>query len=155
MVFQGLAGLLRGISRGQSQREIRYSSVLAFLKSTDGSVLALLKSTDGTVLALLRLPSIISCQNSTVGEFWCTMAFMQEKQQNFEIECFYLVIQVRSSGMYDIFGLAGTFVTRHSKQNSVKKNYSGYMKVPWFEISPTLTDWCHMELSMQFRWVHT
>ena len=55
-------------------------SVFAFLKSTDGSVLALLKSTDGFVLALLRLPSIFSCKNSTVGEFWCTMAIMKEKQ---------------------------------------------------------------------------
>ena len=58
-------------------------SILAFLKSTDGSVLALLKSTDGAVLALLRLPSIFSCKNSTVGEFWCTMAIMKEKQLNF------------------------------------------------------------------------
>ena len=61
-------------------------SVLAFLKSTDGSVLALLKSTDGSVLALLRLPSIFSCKNYIVGEFWCTMAIMQEKQQNFLFE---------------------------------------------------------------------
>jgi hypothetical protein len=51
--------------------------------------LALLRSTDGSVLALLGLPSIFSCHNSTVGEFWCTMVFMQEKQENFlfEIEC--------------------------------------------------------------------
>jgi hypothetical protein len=63
-------------------------SELAFLKSTDGSVLALLKSTDGSVLAILRLPSIFSFKNSTVNEFWCTMAIMEEKQQNclFEIE---------------------------------------------------------------------
>jgi hypothetical protein len=85
-VFRGLAGLLRGIFQGQSTD----GSILAFLKSTDGYVLALLKSTDGSVLALLRLPSVFSCQNSTVGEFWCTMAIMQEKQQNFlfEIECY-------------------------------------------------------------------
>ena len=111
-VFRGLAGLLRGISRGRSPREIQrtspasprkipsfptlllrfrfyfqyisvlallkctYGSVLAFLKSTDGSVLALLKSTDCSVLALLRLPLIFSCQDSTVGQFWCTMAIM-------------------------------------------------------------------------------
>ena len=61
-------------------------SVLAFLKSTDGSVLALLKSTDGFVLALLRLLSIFACKNSTVGEFWCTIAIMKEKQQNFLFE---------------------------------------------------------------------
>ena len=38
---------------------------------------------------LLRLPSIFSCQNSTVSESWCTMAIMKEKQQNFlfEIQC--------------------------------------------------------------------
>ena len=60
--------------------------VLAFLKSTDGSVLALLKSTDGFVLALLRFPSILSCKNSTAGEFWCTMAIMKEKQKNFLFE---------------------------------------------------------------------
>ena len=64
-------------------------SVLAFLKSKDGFVLALLKSTDGSILAPLKLPSIFSCQNSTVGEFWCTMVIMQEKQHNFLfiIEC--------------------------------------------------------------------
>jgi hypothetical protein len=67
-------------------------SVLAFLKSTDGSVLALLKSTHGSVLALLRLPSNFSCQNSTVGEFWCTMAIMQEKQQNFLFEIEWAII---------------------------------------------------------------
>ena len=61
-------------------------SVLAFLKSTGGSVLALLKSTDGSVLALLRLPSIFSCKNSTVGEFWCTMVIMKEKQPKFLFE---------------------------------------------------------------------
>ena len=61
-------------------------SLLAFLKFTDSSVLALLKSIDGSVLALLRLPSILSCKNSTVGEFWCTMAVMKEKQQNFLFE---------------------------------------------------------------------
>ena len=49
--------------------KIHRRSVLAFLKTTDGSVLALLKSTDGSVLALLSLPSIFSCKNSTVGEF--------------------------------------------------------------------------------------
>ena len=66
-------------------------SVLGLLKCTDGSVLALLKSIDSSVLALLRLPSIFSHQNFTVGEFWCTMAIMQEKQQNFifEIERWY------------------------------------------------------------------
>ena len=48
--------------------------------------MALLKSTDGSVLALLRLPSIFSSQNSTVGEFWGTMAVMKEKQQNFPFE---------------------------------------------------------------------
>ena len=59
--------------------------------SKDGFVLALLKSTDGSVLALLRLPSIFSCKNSTVGEFWCIMAIKKEKQQNFlfEIECIF------------------------------------------------------------------
>ena len=61
-------------------------SVLAFLKSTGGSVLALLKSTDGSVLALLRLPYIFSCKNSTVGEFWCTMVIMKEKQPKFLFE---------------------------------------------------------------------
>ena len=61
-------------------------SVLALLKCTDGFVLAFLKSTEGSVLALLRLPSIFSCQNSIVGEFWCTMAIMKEKQQNFLFE---------------------------------------------------------------------
>ena len=68
-------------------------SILAFLKSTDGPALALIKSTDGSLLALLRLPSIFSCQNSTIGEFWCTMAIMQEKQQKllFEIECVFSI----------------------------------------------------------------
>ena len=77
-----------------------YGSVLAFLNSTDGSVLALLKSTDGSILALLRLPSIFSCQNSTVGEFWCTMAIMPEKQQHFlfEIECKIIITQEKISG---------------------------------------------------------
>ena len=60
--------------------------VLAFLKSTDSFVLALLKTTDRSVLALLRLPSIFYCQNSTVGEFWYSMAIMQEKQHNFQFE---------------------------------------------------------------------
>ena len=54
---------------------------MGFLKCTDGSVLAYLKSIDGFVLALFRLPSIFSHQNSTVDEFWCTMAIMQEKQK--------------------------------------------------------------------------
>ena len=40
----------------------------------------------GSVLALLRLPSIFSCKNSTVGEFWSTMTIMKEKQQNFLFE---------------------------------------------------------------------
>ena len=35
--------------------------------------------------------------------------------------CEYLVIQMRSSVMNDIFGLAGTFVTWDSKQISVHK----------------------------------
>ena len=56
--------------------------------------IGLLKLTDGSVLALLRLPSIFSCQNSTVGEFWGTMAIMNKKQQNFlfEIECSVLAL---------------------------------------------------------------
>ena len=58
-------------------------SILVFLKSTDGSVLALLKYIDGIVLALLRLPSIFSHQNLAIVKFWCTMAVVQEKQQNF------------------------------------------------------------------------
>ena len=33
----------------------------------------------GFRIGLLRLPSIFSCQNSTDGQFWCTMAIMQEK----------------------------------------------------------------------------
>ena len=65
-------------------------SVLAFLKCTDGSVLVFLKCMDGSVLAHLRFfhpicPHLIS----TVGEFRCTIAIMQEKHQHvlFEIEC--------------------------------------------------------------------
>ena len=62
---------------------------MALPECTDGSVLALLKSIDGCVLTLLRLSSIFSHHNSTVGEFWCTIAIMQEKQKKilFKIEC--------------------------------------------------------------------
>ena len=65
------------------------------------------------------------------------------------LECFYLVIQVRSSGMNDIFGLAGTFVTWDSKQTSLEKSFwlqEGAEKKNnknidhGFDISPTLTD---------------
>ena len=59
--------------------------------------------------------------------------------------------QVRSSGMNDIFWLAGTFVTWDSKQEPLYKNYSGYTEVlkieklyHGFEISPTLTNSRHM-----------
>ena len=70
--FQRLAGRLRGISRGQSPREIpklwnfeikklrvgsktgSKNSVLAFLKCMDGSVLAFLKCMDGSVLVFLK-----------------------------------------------------------------------------------------------------
>ena len=40
-------------------------------------------------MALLRFPSTFSHQNFIFSEFWCTIAIMQEKQQNvlFEIEC--------------------------------------------------------------------
>ena len=64
-------------------------SKLALLKSIDGSELALLKSIDGSVLALPNFSSIFSHHNSKVSEFGCTIASMQEKQQNFlfEIEC--------------------------------------------------------------------
>ena len=44
--------------------------------------MALLKSTDGSILALLRLPSIFSCLNSTVAEFWCTMAIRQDERRD-------------------------------------------------------------------------
>ena len=79
MVFRGLAGLLRGISRGRSSREIPrssptspgntlsfptlllrfifyfwYISVLALIKCTNGSILAFPKTTDGSVLAFLK-----------------------------------------------------------------------------------------------------
>ena len=37
------------------------------------------------------------------------------------LECFYLVIQVRSSGMNNIFELARSFVTWDSKQTSLEK----------------------------------
>ena len=50
------------------------------LPKMHGSLLVFLKCMDGYVLAHLRL--------STVGEFLCTIAIMQEKHQNalFEIE---------------------------------------------------------------------
>ena len=59
-----------------------WRSVLAFLKSTDGSALALLKSTDGSVLPSPGYPQS-SPARIPVGEFWCTMAIMQEKLHNF------------------------------------------------------------------------
>ena len=39
------------------------------------------------------------------------------------LDYFYLVIQVRSSGMNEIFGLAWTFVTWDGKQTSVQKPF--------------------------------
>ena len=39
------------------------------------------------------------------------------------LECFYLVIQVRSIDMNDIFGLTGTFVTWVSKLTSPQKPF--------------------------------
>ena len=96
-------------------------SVLAFLKFTDGSVLALLKSTDGSVLALLRLPLIFSCKISTVGEFWCTMAIMKEKQQNFlfEIECLLSTKEGRNCTLAENVSVFHTNLPRSLEQMGV------------------------------------
>ena len=95
-VFRGLAGLL-GIPEEQpcqpeenpvlpdSFTQIYILFLIGFHIGPPKIHRQFPKST-GSVLALLSLPSIFSCQNFTVGEFWCTMAIMQEKQQYFLFE---------------------------------------------------------------------
>ena len=85
-VFRGLAGLLRGISRGRSPREIPRFRI-GPPKCTDGSVLAFLKCTDGSVLAFLNPygpswirigppESVLALLKCIGGEFWCTLSIM-------------------------------------------------------------------------------
>ena len=42
---------------------------------------------------------------------------------NLNLECFYLAIQVGSTDMNEIFGLAGTFVTSDSKLTSTQRQF--------------------------------
>ena len=86
------------------------------------------KIKDGSVLALLSFSSIFSHHNSTVGEFWCTIAIMQQtkKQQNFlgEIECliFHLFLSRRLpliewKSERDLVGMELTGLLRGSDSN--------------------------------------
>ena len=59
-----------------------------------------------------------------------------------KLECFYLVIQVRSSDMIYIFGLKGTFVTWDSMLTSSQKSFwlhgvaENFGMLPWIQDLP-------------------
>ena len=75
---------------------------------------------------------------------------IQYSWNNPNLECFCLVIQLGSTDMNDIFGLAGTVVTWDSKLTTTHRplwldGVAKILKLSYpFKISPLLADLCYM-----------
>ena len=60
------------------------------------------------------------------------------------LDCLYLVIQGRSTGMNNVFGLPPTLVTWDKKVTSTQRPFWEHQSAENFKISPILSDLCHM-----------